>query len=267
MKTLYWLLSFIITLLFAVFQRMTGPTYPLKGAVTLDSGAVAAFMLPRSCTILGEGCRIEISSPEPVRGYIDWRRYGTSEPWTEIKLDSRHGFLSAELPDQPPAGKLEYRAFIKQKKGDLVLGGSPVITRFKGPVPGAILVPHILFMFLFMFFSVRIFITVFTRDTVIKHAVILNIIFLLLGGFLLGPLTQFYAFGAYWTGWPFGRDLTDNKTLVMLLFWLAALRAVFKAVNPKPWLLAAFAVTMAVYLVPHSLFGSELDYTAISRKP
>ncbi|MFA6433698.1 MAG: hypothetical protein WCW52_03295 [Elusimicrobiales bacterium] len=260
-KFLFWVLSFIITVLFAVFQRLTGPTYPVKGGLAADGGVRVSFRLPRSCTIAERNCLIEIRSPERIKGYLSWRRYRTDDAWTEIPMAYGEGSLSALLPDAPPAGKLEYRVFIKQKKGDLELSPVPVVARFKRHVPAAILAPHILFMFMFMLFSVRIFITVFTMDTVIKHAVILNVLFLLLGGFLLGPLTQFHAFGVYWTGWPLGHDLTDNKTLVMLAFWLAALYAVFRAKRFKPWLLAAFVVTAVVYLVPHSLFGSELDYS------
>lgn len=29
-----------------------------------------------------------------------------------------------------------------------------------------------------------------------------------LGGMILGPIVQKYAFGEYWTGFPFGGDLT-----------------------------------------------------------
>ena len=264
-KFLFWVLSFIITVLFAVFQRLTGPTYPVTGSLTLDGGMPVSFRLTRSCTIAGQDCLIKIKSLEKIEAYVSWRRYKTDDAWTEIHMSCQHGTLSALLPDQPPAGKLEYRVFIKQKKGDLALSADPIVTRFKGAIPAAILVPHILFMFLFMLFSVRIFITVFTMDTVIKHAVIFNILFLVLGGFVLGPLTQFHAFGAYWTGWPYGHDLTDNKTLVMLAFWLAALCAVFRVKKFKPWLLAAFAVTALVYLVPHSMFGSELDYSKANK--
>ena len=289
-KTVYWLLSLIITLVFAVFQRMTGPTYPLNDTVVLDGGNVVSFRLPRSCTVAGRDCLIKIDTPEKIDGYISWRRYPSGGPGNETEMSYRDGprtlgpetddkragdklepvpgepkvrggLLSALLPDQPPAGKLEYRVFIKREKGALELYGKPVVARFKGAVPAVILVPHILFMFLFMMFSVRIFIAVFTGDTVLKHAVPLNILFLIAGGFIMGPLTQFHAFGAYWTGWPFGSDLTDNKASVLLAFWLAALYAVFRARRPKPWLLAAFAVTALVYLVPHSMFGSQLDYS------
>ena len=49
-----------------------------------------------------------------------------------------------------------------------------------------------------------------------------------LGGMLLGPFVQKYAFGEFWTGWPNGHDLTDNKTLIMWLVWAAALYVVMK---------------------------------------
>jgi len=93
-----------------------------------------------------------------------------------------------------------------------------------------------------------------------KRAVALNLGFLLLGGFLFGPIVQQYAFGQAWTGFPFGMDLTDNKTLIMLVFWLPALVFALKERNYKPWIILAVFVTFAVYLVPHSMFGSELDY-------
>ena len=43
------------------------------------------------------------------------------------------------------------------------------------------------------------------------------------GGLILGPIVQKYAFGAYWTGWPLGNDLTDTKTMGAMLFWLVPL--------------------------------------------
>jgi hypothetical protein len=39
---------------------------------------------------------------------------------------------------------------------------------------------------------------------------------------ILGPVVQYYAFGEFWTGVPFGWDLTDNKTLVAVIFWALA---------------------------------------------
>jgi hypothetical protein len=78
---------------------------------------------------------------------------------------------------------------------------------------------------------------------------------------LLGPAVQKYAFGAFWTGWPFGNDLTDNKTLVAVIGWLIAWLRVRKYPNRRGWAIAAALILLAVYLIPHSMFGSELDYS------
>jgi hypothetical protein len=262
-KTLLWALSFLITLFFALFQRMTGPTYPIRGGAVATGGAqVTAYRFPRSCTTGGTDCLVKVKSAAPLAGYALWKRYRTADAPARLELSYAGGLLSGVLPSQPPAGKLEYRVFLKMPAGDAELSAAPVVTRFKGAVPGWVLLPHIVLMFLFMLFSVRIFLTAAFGAPPVKHSVPATVVFLLLGGFLFGPLTQFYAFGAAWTGFPYGRDLTDNKTLVMLLAWLPALWAVLKDRPARLWLNLAFAVTAAVYFIPHSMFGSELDYAS-----
>ena len=251
----------MITVFFALFQRMTGPTYPVRGGALSAGGAqVSSYRLPRSCTTPGEDCVIKIKSAKPLAGYVLWKRYKTADSPVKLELEFKDGLLSGLLPAQPPAGKLEYRVFLKTAEGETELHKAPVVTRFKGAVPGWILVPHIVLMFLFMLFSVRIFLSAAFGFEPVKHSVPATVAFLVLGGFVFGPATQFYAFGQAWTGFPFGYDLTDNKTLVMLVFWLIALGAVLKDKAARFWLMAAFAVTAAVYFVPHSMFGSELDY-------
>lgn len=254
-KTFLWTLSFLVTVFFAVFQRMTGPTYPVRGSEPYPHRFV------RSCTTGGADCEVRVKSPAPLEGRVLWKRYKTADAPASLAMDYKDGKLSALLPDQPPAGKLEYRVFIKDAAGERELTKSPVVTRFKGAVPGWILIPHIALMSLFMLFSVRIFLTSAFGAPPVRHSVPATVAFLLLGGFVFGPATQYYAFGQAWTGFPFGYDLTDNKTLLMLLAWLPALWLVLKERPARLWLNIAFAVTAAVYFVPHSLFGSELDYS------
>jgi hypothetical protein len=260
-KILFWALSILITLGFAIFQRATGPTYPVKGSHVQVRGAeLFAYRLPRSCTSGTRDCRISIKSAHRLAGYALWSRYKTGDEPQRLDLVYNNGWLFGSLPAQPPAGKLQYRVFVITPQGETELTKAPLVTRFKGAVPGPVLIPHIVLMFLFMLFSVRIFLSAAFGIEAVRHSVPANVVFLLLGGFVFGPITQHYAFGQAWTGFPFGCDLTDNKTLLMLLAWLPALWAVLKAKRPRPWLLAAFAVTAAVYLVPHSMYGSELDY-------
>ncbi|MBI5742927.1 MAG: hypothetical protein HY952_00090 [Elusimicrobia bacterium] len=260
-KSLLWALSFLITAGFAVFQRATGPTYPVKASHVQAAGAeLFTYRLPRSCTTNTKDCVVKVKSENRLDGYLLWRRYKTSSELERLPMVYNNGWLLGWLPSQPPAGKLEYRVFIKGPAGETELTKAPVVTRFKGAVPAWILVPHIALMFLFMLFSVRIFLTAAFGAPPVKHSVPATVTFLLLGGFAFGPATQYYAFGQAWTGFPFGYDLTDNKTLLMLVAWLPPLWAVWKERPARFWLNLAFVVTAAVYFVPHSLFGSELDY-------
>ena len=76
-----------------------------------------------------------------------------------------------------------------------------------------------------------------------------------------GPIVQYYAFNELWTGIPFGWDLTDNKTLIALIFWILAVVMNRKKERPLYVALASF-VLLLVFSIPHSLFGSQLDYTS-----
>jgi len=83
---------------------------------------------------------------------------------------------------------------------------------------------------------------------------------------ILGPLVQKFAFGAYWTGVPFGWDLTDNKTLIAMIFWLMASWRVLKgnAEQNRWWVVLAVVVMFIVFLIPHSMMGSELNYETMT---
>ena len=84
---------------------------------------------------------------------------------------------------------------------------------------------------------------------------------LFLGGMILGPIVQKYAFGEFWTGVPFGFDLTDNKTLVTMVTWIvAAWLSIKKKHSARIWIIIAAIVLLLVYSIPHSMMGSELDY-------
>jgi carbon starvation protein CstA len=89
----------------------------------------------------------------------------------------------------------------------------------------------------------------------------LTVIFFFVSGLILGPMIQDYAFGAFWTGWPFGHDLTDNKTLASLIIWIIALFVLRKNRENRIWPVIAFVVMLIVFLIPHSVLGSEVDFT------
>jgi hypothetical protein len=236
-----WLLATFITLASAVYQRMTGPTYPARGSVEV-SGVDVKYRLIR--THASGDAEVTVAAPQPIAGTLSWKRNKTQDPWTYIEMQRRGDLLVANLPEQPPAGKLAYRVIL-QKDGERVS---------LGDVPDVVLIPHVIAMFLAMLLSARAGLELL-RPNPATNLLWPTFILLTIGGMILGPIVQKYAFGAYWTGFPFGTDLTDNKTAVAWILWgLAGWRK-------SPWLIALAAIgTFAIYLIPHSMFGSELKY-------
>jgi len=256
---LYWLLAFIITIAASYYQRKTGPTYAKEINITLD-GKNYEIELPRSHGG-DETCTVELKiNDNDVQGELFYRKYPTNENWQSVILKPKGELLIGSLPHQPPAGKLEYFLKLSTRNEELDLfENDPVIIRFKGSVPGNILVPHIIIMFTAMLLSNFSGIIAFMKHPKQRLYGRITLVLLLIGGLILGPMVQFHAFGEYWTGIPFGWDLTDNKLLVAFIFWVIAIAANRKREKPSLTVLAAI-ILLIIYSIPHSMFGSELDH-------
>lgn len=257
---LVWSLAVLLTLASAVWQRRSGPSYPARGSVEL-AGETIPFRLARS-HVTGTPQPVEIAGvPEGVEGAIEWRRHPTRDAWTTTPLGRSGDRLTGELPSQPPAGKLEYRVRLRAAGGaDTELTAEPVVTRFRGDVPAWVLVPHIFAMFFGMMFSNAAGIGALARSEAAWRNGLVGLVLMSIGGLFLGPVVQKFAFDAWWTGFPFGTDLTDNKTAIALLAWAIALVATRRRRSGRGWLVAAALVTLVVFAIPHSLFGSELRW-------
>jgi nitrous oxide reductase accessory protein NosL len=255
-----WILALLITLSAAAYQRLTGPTYPVRGDIEID-GKVVSYKLLRSHGGETNQPVTLAFTDTSYKAYVFYKHYKTDEAWQKIPMQIKDGQLYAELPHQPPAGKIEYY-LILQKNGrqHKLPEDVSVITRFKGAVPAYILVPHILFMFLAMLLSTRTGIEALDRNSNPRKLAFWTLGFLTIGGMILGPIVQQYAFGALWTGVPFGWDLTDNKTLIAFLGWIGAIWAGRGGRKANILMLGASLITLAVYLIPHSVMGSELKY-------
>lgn len=256
-KVLFWVLAVVISLSAMVYQRMTGPTYPKDYTVSLD-GSEYKFALPRSHG--GEtDCPVELELPEPFQGQIVYRKFPSDQAFEKLTLERKDGMLTTTLPHQPPAGKLEYHLVLTAGDRAIDLGDSEnVVIRFKGAVPAWALIPHVLLMVLTVIWSTATILFAFANMPVYKRYVGMTLIFLILGGFIMGPVVQKFSFGAFWTGWPVGDDLTDNKTMFALIAFVLAWFLRNKSYGK--WLAVGAAVVMlVVYLIPHSMNGSELD--------
>lgn len=259
-----WVIAVIVTLSLVIYQRATGPTYPVRGKVEIGN-EVIKYKLIRTFGGSDDAPVKVIVENQDVEGSVKLKRYKSHDQWTTTPMFRSGNELIAMIPGQPAAGKVEYQITLHHNGNDYKLTEQPIIIRFKGVVPQSILVPHIFFMFMSLMFSVRVGLEIFIRrkDTEYYSRVVLITLFI--GGLILGPIVQKYAFDAYWTGWPFGTDLTDNKTAVAFLFWLVAWLVLRKNPNNKLWPTIAVITMLAVYAIPHSMFGSEIDHTKVEQ--
>ncbi|MDY7110188.1 MAG: hypothetical protein SYC29_16275 [Planctomycetota bacterium] len=260
-RLLLWLIALLITLAAAVYQRWTGPSYPVRGEAAIG-GATIRYRLPRSEDV-GRDVRLAIAVENAeFGGFVRYRRYKSDDDWSVLPLSrNEDGELVAHLPEQPPAGKLMYTVHVQAAGEERSLtGDEPVILRYKGAVPPWALIPHVLFMFGAMLVSNRTGLEALDPRGRPRRLMLVTIVLLLGGAFVFGPIVQKYAFDAFWTGFPFGYDLTDNKALVAMLFWLAAW-AGSRGRERRGLILLAAAVMFIIFMIPHSLLGSELDYT------
>ncbi len=256
--TVLWILALLVTLLAAFWQEVTGPTFPIRTRITLG-GRLYPVKLTRSWSTGDQPIEVDVADPA-VDGRVRWRRYPTSEPWQEQPLERSGDVLHASLPHQPPAGKLEYQIALTRANEHLVLPDRPAVTRFKGEVSPRILVPHIFAMFLGMLLSTRAGLEGLVKGPGRRWQTSVALVLLLGGGLVLGPMVQKAAFGSYWTGVPWGYDLTDNKTLIAVAVWLLAAWRIYRRPTARWTLVLAALVTMAVFAIPHSTWGSEVRW-------
>lgn len=260
-----WILALIITLASAVYQRHTGPTYPISGSTEL-TGSTIEYDLLRSHGGAGDQPVVLVAPDTNVTGVVVYRRFKTDDAFTRVPMQRQGDSLKAALPHQPPAGKLEYHVEIRKNDKTLAIPDDEnAVTRFKGAVPDWALVPHVFFMFFAMLLSTRTGFQALRKTAPLAGLMYSTILFLILGGFIFGPIVQKFAFGAYWTGFPFGTDLTDNKTLIALVAWVIAVIAIRRRPTARLWVFGASVVMFIIFMVPHSLHGSELDYSELDQ--
>ncbi len=259
-KITLWILAFVITISSAIYQRRTGPTYPKRGQVEFQGNEIS-FRLLRSQNVTKDIPIMLTVADTSIGGYAKFKRLKkSSTEWSKLLLERKGDSLVVDLPhgNQEAAEKLMYFVYLTKNNEQLSLTGTnPVTVRFTGKVPDFILITHILFMFLAMFLSNRAGLEALDEKGKAYKYMLWTIGFFLAGGFILGPVMQKYAFGYLWTGFPFGIDLTDNKSLVAMLGWIGAWIKNRKGKEGRGWIIFAAILMLAVYLIPHSLLGSE----------
>jgi hypothetical protein len=286
-NVLLWTLAVLIMFAAIVYQRRTGPTYPRRGVIE-TGGQSYRYKLVRSQETSHEARVTLPAAGGQVSGTVYWRRFKTQDSFIPVDLcpaqdvlpnldakeaDELRDKLVAPLPIQPPAGKLEYYVELTTPEGTRRIPPSPedpIVIRYKDPVPGFILWPHVVMMFFSVLIGMRAGLSALADPGRMRRQAWVALVGMTLGGMILGPMVQKHAFGHYWTGFPWGHDLTDNKMLIMWLSWIVACGLVGLRPRPKEWpnrliIVVAAVVMTGAYVIPHSMRGSELDYKKLEQ--
>lgn len=208
-------------------------------------------------------------------------RAATGLPYQEVQMVRSGQLARAVLPaDFAKRGdRLHYFLSAHDSSGTLLATipadtSKPLLIKFKGRVAPWLLVAHITAMFGSLFFvlltamaAVDLWRGVGRLKVLVRNSA-MALYMISIGGFPLGFAVAYQTFGVAWSGVPFGWDVTDNKTLILVLFWLVTVLLGLKrlsrkagvslpgAASHRSLLLLVFAsvlVTLAAYLIPHSM--------------
>ena len=251
-----WIISFVFTVGIGYYQRRTGPTHPVRGKEKIGD-VVIKYKFLRSY-VENKNLPVKIEANKDIKAFLYFRRYKADEDWKKPEMKKDGDKYVAYIDGQPPAGKVEYKVSVLVDNKEVFLNDNdPVIVRYQGKVPFVILFFHVLFMFSAMLFAVRLGLEILRKDSNYEAFLKWTLIITTIGGFILGPIVQKYAFGDFWTGFPYGTDFTDNKTLIVIILLFIAY---FFGRKKKWFVLGVVIVMIIVYLIPHSIMGSELNY-------
>lgn len=263
-KFLIFVLAFFLTIFFSIYQRMTGPTHPFKVKLKIFEKEYK-FKLPRSENT-GKNAKIILPIADRiVKADLYFKNISEDKEWEKIEFKREGKELIASLKTLPPAGKYLYYIKLYYLLKNVQIPEKPITIRFKGKVPTLILIIHIFTIFFGFLISIYtgLFAVFFGEN---KKLTLITFILFFIGAGVLGPIVQYYAFGQFWTGFPFGKDLTDNKGLILIIFWGIAYFKTRRG-KGKEWIIVAFLISILTFFIPHSLWGSELRGGKIKTGP
>jgi hypothetical protein len=232
----------------------------VNGGLVPDDAVIALYYEPRTTdstetsgrsarveaiTIPGQGLVYRVAVPNQGRG---------TEFSYRFQLEDVSGKILATIPVEESNDKPKQLWF-----------------RFEGSRSVVLLSFHIVGMFGSFLLMIMVLLTAF--EDIKNQAVRIRLgkqtlwatIILFIGTFPIGIWLEYQVYATYWTGIPFGRDITDSKALVIFIYWLVMLYLLKGSAlsnEPRKDMIGATAarwvavvgviLSLALYLVPHS---------------
>ena len=221
--------------------------------------------------------RAEIEVPEDVTGVEIFVFYGAdAEPNQVVRMKPlEEGSYFASIPSHKRGTLITY--YIEARAGsDLAVrvpgeaAGKGFEFYYKGIPNRPLLIAHIILMVVSLallllagYLAHRAIKAPRTAIHVPRLAFLGAVVFFI-SSFPLGMIVAYQTYGKPWTGFPVGTDITDNKSLAIVIYWAVATffyrGSVFKKdpstdvlpMRPLPYIyLVGVFLTVVLFLIPH----------------
>ncbi len=272
------LVGILVTLLLFVVARRMSKNRPSEmemtyGDVRLTHLTVFEQVGPGQPEII-----LSVAPPVKIDAVVRYRTPGEDVFETVGMSEISEGVWAARLPGKEKGSRIEYGFRISHEEiseagtSSASFQEGNYLIKYKGEVSVTVLVLHILCMFAAFFFIVEAmlgaFMILFMREEkeFTGAQVRWVLLFTFLGGWPLGFVLNAQRFGPIWEGFPFGYDITDNKTQLIAIFWLIVAVLSWKSFACRRTgrdvagtrvfaaaVILASVLSLALYLVPHSL--------------
>ena len=270
------IISILITLALLILARRLSTGRPADIELERDGVQVRHRTVTEQVGQGAPGIEVRVTPPEGVAVSAAYGSPRTGE-WEELRFEHEGGGLfRARLPELGRGRRVSYAITVTVPGGASIrIPERPdtyVLLKYKGKASTLVLIAHVAAMFGSFFFmamsllgAIRILSGLEDKAGTVRAArwvLILSFV----GGWPLGFILNRQTFGTIWEGYPFGFDVTDNKTQIMFVFWLASLllvRGSFLGRGEETdrlgargfaWaVIASFIVSLALFVVPHSL--------------
>ncbi len=174
---------------------------------------------------------IEVSpNVRSLQAYLIYRRLPAGSPVT-IVMERSDGHFFAEIPSQTKGTKIEY--FIDARGDNDLALRIPSASKgfqlvFQARPQRALLTAHVVSMIISLAFFISSGLlsikAIRKRKTTpsVARAGFMGLAFFIVSAIPLGMLVAYQTFGTPWSGFPVGNDITDNKSLAIIIYFTVA---------------------------------------------
>jgi hypothetical protein len=274
--------AFFFTLLLLFFTRKTTAVRSVYEMVEQGGVRIEHFTVPKQVEDNIPVIKAKVKGASQVNLVYKIGKEGQYNFIEMNPISGEENSYEASIPIHPKGMKAWYylEAIKEAPEGEIKVtlparsSGEfkPIRLKFEGEVPAYVVIPHVFSIFAAFFFAT---LTLFSAIDLKRRKITLSksvrlcavtLLLLFIGFFPFGWAMNYFAFGVLWEAFPFGTDVTDNKSQIMFAFWLVTMFMVKGTLLGKgghrnlvsdrgysTLVIVSFIATILIVTIPHSM--------------